>query len=125
MNPVRATRQESAAQRYIRLLAELEHATDAMHTGAGDSKEDVLGFAELRKENFIEGHLQHGAEGKILSVQFMAITVRGRLLLEELRNKEALSTSAGIWRAKKWHVYGFLLTALVGGLIGYLIKSLG
>lgn len=124
MNPASASK-ESAAQRYIRLLAELERVTDATHTGAGDSKEDVLGFAELKKEGLIEGHLQHSAEGRILSVQFMEITVRGRLLLEELRSKEALSTSVGIWRAKKWQVYGFLLTVLVSGLIGYLIKSPG
>jgi hypothetical protein len=109
MKPQRATRQESASQRYIRLLGELEHATDSMHTGDGDSAMDVLGFAELTKADCIDGHIDHDSDGKITSVQFMSITVKGRLLLDELRNKEALSTSAGIWSRYKWAVYGGIL----------------
>lgn len=123
MKPDKIAHVETSAARYVRLLEQLEHATDPMFTGGGDTKDDILGFSELCRDDFIDGFIDRDADGKVASVQHMAITVNGRLLLEKLRDQEALGTSAGIWRAHKWSVYGFILATLFGAIIGYLIKS--
>jgi hypothetical protein len=113
-------RNESARQRYIRLLSVLSEAKAPHFTDSTDSPEDLMAFEELLMGNFITGVRLADQVNRIKAVGDMRIGVSGRLLLEDLIKKEESTTIVGLLKHNRIEVIK-LVGAFVGGVVVTLI----
>lgn len=118
-------KQETAKQRYIRLLTPLAEADCPKFTGGSDFPlSDLMVLDELLRAGVIAGTRRGDEKNRPAEFYDVRITVQGRLFLEGIQKEEEAKTTVGFLKQNRWSIYKEAFKWVSGIAIGFCLKWL-
>lgn len=115
---------ETARQRYIRLLRILAEYDIANFSTPAVPAKDLLALNALLSENFISGGLSKNSDGFPVNFSGVSITIKGMLFLEDMEQREEAKTSIGLVKQNRFAIYKWVFGIIAGVIVGYLLASI-